>query len=1079
MKTTEALESNVVAPVSMDASVATLATPKPAALVGHRPRRCIKRSWMILGLELLLAAVAYALSAMIFAGDAQRNRFLWAVAFPAVIAFRFIGLYWARLYKSSLRHASVYDLLGIVKAVGISSALIFIFLNRLGSPAARLPLGLFVLDWALCQTLLVGLHFGSRIYQAQRLMWRKPLKRLAIVGAGDAGMTLVRELASDPDSPSRPVAIFDDNPQTHGTTICGVPVVGTTFKLTEAAKSKAIDEVLICIPSATRSEMSRILSICCQSALPVRTLPTIAEIIDGKVSRRDIRNLQIEDLLQRKELLSDPAEVGEIVSDQVVLITGAGGSIGSELSRQVAAAHPKKLLLLERTENSLFYIDRELRERFPALPVKPLLADVTQRSRVNEIFAAEKPTLVFHAAAHKHVGLLEQHPTEAIRNNVLGTRNVALAALHHGTGRFVNISTDKAVNPENYMGLSKKLTELCTQHLAARNRTRFMNVRFGNVAGSTGSVLRLFWEQIQKGGTLHVTDPRATRFFMSIPEAVHLILRAAGHGKGGETFVLEMGEPINIYELAKSMSLLAGFAPGKEVPIHFVGLREGEKVNEELWSDWERPVPTSQKGILAISEQDPLSADILRIVDELEARLTANDHNGIRACLADLFPSFAAKRKEFASVNEPKLLDAGHASQGATMKVPLSKPEISELEIQNVIEVLRSDRLSLGPKLGEFEEKVAAFVGTRYAVATNSGSTALHLCIRALGIGEQDEVITTPFSFVASTNCILYEGAVPLFLDIDPITLNIDPKQLRRFLRQCCGLDSRRGVLVNKQSGRVVKAILPVHVFGLPCDMDPILELARQYGLYVIEDACEALGAEYRGRRAGTFGDVAAFGFYPNKQMTTGEGGMIVTDSEKIAKLCRSMRNQGRDEDSSWLHHVRLGYNYRLNEIQCALGLAQLERLDGLLADRERVAGIYSQTLAGVPHITLPAEFGGLKRSWFVYTIQLDLPTPRAMRDRILSKLRERAVECQAYFPAIHQQAYLAKTAKAPLGSLYRTEQASDRCITLPLFPSMTQQQIDYVCSTLMQILNEELGSMAPAAVSSSRTLVAATGVSQ
>src|SRR5262249_33439374 len=258
-----------------------------------------------------------------------------------------------------------------------------------------------------------------------------------------------------------------------------------------------------------------------------------------------------------------------------------------------------------------------------------LLVDVTQRLRVEEVFATYHPSIVFHAAAHKHVGLLELHPTEAIRNNVLGTRNVAIAACEYGVDRFVNISSDKAVNPENYMGLCKKLTELWVQHLASRRGVRFMNVRFGNVAGSTGSVLRLFWDHIQKGEPLHVTDPRATRFFMSIPEAVHLILRAAGQGKGGETFVLEMGEPINIYELAKSMSLLGGFAPGKELPIHFVGLREGEKINEELWSPWEHPAPSTHKGILVIEQEDPLAGNILQAVDGCELDLQSNNLAGL------------------------------------------------------------------------------------------------------------------------------------------------------------------------------------------------------------------------------------------------------------------------------------------------------------------------------------------------------------------------------------------------------------------------------------------------------------------
>jgi len=314
------------------------------------------------------------------------------------------------------------------------------------------------------------------------------------------------------------------------------------------------------------------------------------------------------------------------------------------LCRQIAAAGPGKLLLLDKTENSLFYVDREMREKFIGFPIVPLLVDVTQRLRTEEVFATYHPSIVFHAAAHKHVGLLELHPTEAIRNNVLGTRNLAIAACEYGVDRFVNISSDKAVNPENYMGLSKKMTELCIQHLASRRGARFMNVRFGNVAGSTGSVLRLFWDHLQKGEPLHVTDPRANRFFMSIPEAVHLILRAARQGHGGETFVLEMGAPINIYELAKSMSLLAGFAPGKELPIHFVGLREGEKVTEELWTEWEQPAPSSQKGIYVIERHDPLAADILREIDVLEREVNANDAHGITARLNLIFPSFAAKR---------------------------------------------------------------------------------------------------------------------------------------------------------------------------------------------------------------------------------------------------------------------------------------------------------------------------------------------------------------------------------------------------------------------------------------------------
>jgi perosamine synthetase len=541
---------------------------------------------------------------------------------------------------------------------------------------------------------------------------------------------------------------------------------------------------------------------------------------------------------------------------------------------------------------------------------------------------------------------------------------------------------------------------------------------------------------------------------------VHLILRAARQGRGGETFVLEMGEPINIYELAKSMSLLAGLTPGKELPIYFVGLREGEKVAEELWADWEVPVPSSQKGVLMIPTRDAKSDGILSTIDKMEALLNRGDRHALENSLREIFPAFIGKRQAADTNGDRGSVKYMTKFQGARVKIPLSRPDIGEREMEMVKDVLQSGRLSLGPRLTEFEEQFSGYIGSKYAVATNSGTSALHLCIRALGIGPQDEVITTPFSFVASTNCILFEGANPAFVDIDPVTLNLDPARLRRFLRDNCLFDARRSALINKSTGRTVKAILPVHVFGVPCDMGPILELAHEYKLHVIEDACEALGAEYRGRRAGTFGDAATFAFYPNKQITTGEGGMIVTNDDRLAKLCRSMRNQGRGEDSSWLSHARLGYNYRLSEIQCALGIAQLERVTELLAARERVAVLYQKALSRIPHLILPPGFRDIKRSWFVYVAQLDLPAPRAVRDRVMARLREQGVECQAYFPAIHKLPHVAEVSRMALGSLRCTEDAADRCFALPFFPSLTEAEIEHIGNTLAHVLEEEIAEI-------------------
>lgn len=406
------------------------------------------------------------------------------------------------------------------------------------------------------------------------------------------------------------------------------------------------------------------------------------------------------------------------------------------------------------------------------------------------------------------------------------------------------------------------------------------------------------------------------------------------------------------------------------------------------------------------------------------------------------------------------------------MRIPLSQPDIGEREIEYVTNVLRSGQLSLGSKLEEFEEKFADYVGTRYAVATNSGTSALHLCVKTLGIGRGDEVLTTSFSFVASANCLLYEKALPVFVDISPSTLNIDPAAIREILATDYIWDRAKCRHTNRRTGHVLKAILPVHVFGESCEMGAILEIAREFNLRVLEDACEAVGAEYRGQPVGTFGDAAVFGFYPNKQMTTAEGGMIVTDDAQLASVCRSLRNQGRSEDSRWLSHTRLGFNYRLSDVHCALGLAQLERIDELLAARAAVAGQYARELAGIPGIALPAESPLSKRSWFAYVIQLEGAYRKSARDRLMSGLQERGIECRAYFPPIHRQPYFREAGMGTEHPLPHTECAGDSCLALPLFSAMSAAQVREVCESVRELMAE----IAPHAEPMTRRHAAAAG---
>jgi perosamine synthetase len=393
------------------------------------------------------------------------------------------------------------------------------------------------------------------------------------------------------------------------------------------------------------------------------------------------------------------------------------------------------------------------------------------------------------------------------------------------------------------------------------------------------------------------------------------------------------------------------------------------------------------------------------------------------------------------------------------LKIPLSAPDIGDLEIEYVTRVLRSDQLSLGPVLTEFEEQFARYAGTKYAIACSSGTAALHMCVRALDLGSEAEVITSSFSFVASVNCLLYEGVSPRLLDIDRETLNLDANLVRDFLRHKC-TRGRDGKLISNESGRIVKAILPVHVFGLPADMQALEELASEYGLAILEDACEAVGAEYHGRRVGTFGKAGVFAFYPNKQMTTGEGGMVVTDDARIAERCKSLRNQGRDADGRWLKHVRLGYNYRLSDMQAALGLAQLRRIDELLANRARVAERYIRLLSSEASLALPRTPAHSKRSWFVFVIRTTGPQAEAQRDALRARLADAGIASQIYFPPIHEQPYFKELGYARTCDLPVTESASKTCLAIPFFTRLSDAQIEFVATSIRRALNPAFASL-------------------
>ena len=369
--------------------------------------------------------------------------------------------------------------------------------------------------------------------------------------------------------------------------------------------------------------------------------------------------------------------------------------------------------------------------------------------------------------------------------------------------------------------------------------------------------------------------------------------------------------------------------------------------------------------------------------------------------------------------------------------IPLSSPDITQKEIEIINQVLSTPFLSIGPKIQEFEQKIANFVGTKYAIAVNSGTSGLHLCVRSLDIKDEDEVITTPFSFIASANCVLFERAKPVFVDINEDTLCIDVNK------------------IEEKITKRTKAILPVHVFGHSCQMDRVAEIAKKYNLGVIEDAAEAIGSEYKGKKVGSFGDCGVFAFYPNKQITTAEGGMIVTNDEKIAKLCQSMRNQGRDETDSWLSHSRLGYNYRMTELSAALGITQIDRIDEILKKRQEVADNYNEKLSKIKGIKIPYVGPDVKMSWFVYVIRLDEKIfSREDRDEIIKLLRQKGINCRDYFPPIHLEPFYVEMFGFRQKDFPITEMVSNSTIALPFYNNLTKRQVDYICDALGSIVN-------------------------
>ena len=617
--------------------------------------RLLNRTAQLL-IDVALLAIAYVCAFMVrFEGNIpplMLRTLAWTL--PYVVALQYALMVFFGVHRLAWRYVGLPDVRRISLVTLVGASILVAARLVLGQTAphapwavrAIVPMGVILVYWAFGFLGLVGVRVLRRM-SSERLETNgraRPARQMIptmLVGAGRGGILVAKEIAARPDLGILPVGFLDDDPVKLGTMMHGIPVVGTTVRLSELCAKRGAKQVLITMATAPGKEIRRITKLCEDAGVPVKIIPGVFEIVGGRVNLSRIRKVAIEDLLRREAVTLDEDAIASVVKDRTVLVTGAGGSIGSELCRQICRFGPTRLLLVDHAENNLFHVDRELREHSPELSIHALIADIRDRARMEAIFAEHRPQAVFHAAAHKHVPMMEHNPCEAVKNNVLGTKVIAELAPRYGTSEFVMISTDKAVNPTSVMGVSKRAAEILIQALSQQAKTRFVAVRFGNVLGSAGSVVPIFQEQIARGGPVTVTDPEMKRYFMTIPEACQLVLQAASMGRGGEIFVLDMGEPVKIVDLARDLIALSGLREGEDIEIQYSGARPGEKLFEELALEQEGAERTRHPKIFIGRIAPHPWEEVLSRISALEQAAERGDSECIRGLFQDFVPEYA------------------------------------------------------------------------------------------------------------------------------------------------------------------------------------------------------------------------------------------------------------------------------------------------------------------------------------------------------------------------------------------------------------------------------------------------------
>lgn len=876
------------------------------------------------------------------------------------------------LYTSLWKYASVRELVNAALAVLVAGIVNWMIMWIAGVNA---PKSYPILYITFLEILVIVVRFWYRLIRFVRNEFqahekREKIDNVMVIGAGDAGAAIVKEIGLSKKVTRRVCCMIDDNPEKQGKYVQGCPVVGGRDKIQKAADRYHIDKIIIAIPNASKQVVRELVDICKDTGCELLILPGIYQMIDGEVSVSQLREVNIEDLLGREPIQTNLDEILGYVQGKVVMVTGGGGSIGSELCRQLAAHDVGQLIIVDIYENGAYDIQQELKRKYPNLDLVVLIASVRSSHRIKDIMEEYHPDVIYHAAAHKHVPLMESSPNEAIKNNVVGTYYLATAAGMYGVERFVLISTDKAVNPTSIMGASKRICEMIIQTMNNKYDTEFVAVRFGNVLGSNGSVIPLFKKQIAAGGPVTVTHPDIIRYFMTIPEAVSLVLQAGAYAKGGEIFVLDMGEPVKIADLAKNLIRLSGYKVGEDIEIKYTGLRPGEKLYEELLMDEEGMQDTANK-LIHIGK--PIEFDETEFLRQLRTLQIAADNNSdnIRQLVKEIVPAYVIKEDK-----EPE-----------AKRIFLSSPTIRGLEQEFVKQAFDTNWVApLGPNVNEFEKELAQYVHGGYAAAVSAGTAAIHLALKLAGVRAGENVFVSSLTFSATCNPICYENAVPIFIDSEEDTWNMDPEALRIAFKKYP--DTR--------------VVVIVHLYGTPAKMDELMKICEENNAILIEDAAESLGATYHGQQTGTFGKFGIYSFNGNKIITTSGGGMLVSPDQKAIEKAKFLATQAREQEVFY-QHKEIGYNYRMSNVTAGIGRGQLHYLDENISLKRNIYETYEDAFKDIPEITMNPIPEDCEANYWLSAMTLSKDS-KVMPMDIINALGDANIESRPIWKPMHMQ---------------------------------------------------------------------------